>query len=114
MGHFKFVFQDTDTIDIPEEMVKHFEVKTDSWRWIMKISGAADVMYKPFGVLSPIRKFWSLQNKNLTQLRFPDGKFAVDTYDNDDFDYNNIPQQTREIKNDLVVGVPEGMVKRRC
>ena len=43
--HFRFVFQDTDTIDIPEEMVKHFEFKTDSWRWIMKISGAADVMY---------------------------------------------------------------------
>ena len=108
--HFRFVFQDTDVVDIPTELVKHFEIKPDSWKWIMKIAGAADTMYSPFGVLPPIRKFWSLQNKNLAQLRLPDGKFAVDTYDNDNFDYNNVPQQTREVKNDLVIGIPERVV----
>ena len=108
--HFRFVFQDTDVVDIPTNLVKHFEIKPDSWKWIMKIAGAADTTYKPFGVLPPIRKFWSLQNKNLTQLRLPDGEYAVDTYDNDDFDYDNIPQQTREVKNDLVIGIPERVV----
>ena len=107
---YRFVFQDTDVVDIPVEYVKTFDIKRFPFKWIMQISGAADVMYNPFGVLTPIKKFWSLQNKNLTQLRFPDGKYAVDTYDNDDFNYDDIPQQTRKVQNDLIIGIPEQVV----
>ena len=87
---FRFIFQDTDALDIPVKMVRAFDVDGIP-KWMMRISGDGDELYKPFGVLPPIRKFWSLQNKNLTQLRVPECVIdgvrylanAIDTYDND-------------------------------
>ena len=109
---FRFIFQDTDAFDIPVKMVREFDVDGIP-KWRMRISGDGDELYKPFGVLPPIRKFWSLQNKNLTQLRIPECVIdgvrylanAIDTYDNDQYDWRNIPQETREIGHDLVIGV---------
>lgn len=109
---FRFIFQDTDALDIPVKMIREFEVGGIP-KWRMRISEVGDEMYRPFGVLPPIRKFWSLRNKNLTQLRIPECVIdgvrylanAIDTYDNDKYDWRNIPQETREIGHDLVIGV---------